>query len=108
MKLVDIELVLGQYIKQEVIPAIPNPYMKFLLAGGSFLVMGKAERLIQQYLPMLQSMDIIDAEGNVDIDALYTAAKEGLKATNGKIEIKGLIFNQNDIDKLYSMLKGGN
>ena len=108
MKLDQIELVLAQYIKQEIIPAIPNTFIKFALAGGSFLVMGKAERLIQQYLPMLQSMDIIDAEGNVDIDALYSATKEGLKATNGKLEIKGLIFNQNDVDKLYSMLKGGN
>lgn len=108
MKLVDIELVLGQYIKQEVIPAIPNPFIKFALAGGSFLAMGKVERLIQQYLTMLQAMDIIDIEGNVDIDALYNAAKEGMKATGGKLEVKGLIFNQSDIDKLYQMLKGGN
>lgn len=108
MKIVDVELVIGKYIKQEVIPAIPNPLLKFALASGSVLVMGKAERLIQKYLPMLQSMDIIDEEGNVDIDSLYSASKEGLKATNGKLEIKGMIFNQNDIDKLYSMLKGGN
>lgn len=106
MKLDQIELVLAQYIKQEVIPAIPNPIIKFALAGGSFLAIGKFEKLIEQYLTILQSMDIIDKEGNIDIDSLYSAAKEGLKATGGKLDIKGLIFNQNDIDKLYSMLKG--
>lgn len=105
MKIVDVELVLGQYIKDVMLPAMPSSLMKFALATGSVLVIGKAEKLVQQYLPMLQAMDIIDKEGNVDIESLYKAAKEGLKAAGGKIEIKGFIFNEQDIDKLYSMMR---
>ena len=105
MKIVDVELVIGKYIKDVVIPVVPNSLMKFALATGSVLVMGKAEKLIQEHMKLLQSMEIIDQEGNVDIEALYKAAKEGIKATGGKIEIKGFIFNEQDIDKLYSMMK---
>ena len=105
MKIVDVELVIGKYIKDVVLPAIPSSLMKFALATGSVLVMGKTEKLIQEHMKLLQSMEIIDQEGNVDVDALYKAAKEGIKATGGKIEIKGLIFNEQDIDKLYSMMR---
>ena len=106
MKIVDIELVLGKYIKEVVMPVMPSSLMKFALATGSVLVMGKTEKLIQEHMKLLQSMEIIDQDGNVDIEALYKAAKEGIKATGGKIEIKGLIFNEQDIDKLYSMMRG--
>lgn len=105
MKIVDVELVLGKYIKEVVMPVIPSSLMKFALASGSALVLGKAEKLIQEHLKLLQSMDIIDKEGNVDIEALYKAAKEGIRATGGKVEFKGFIFNEQDIDKLYSMMK---
>lgn len=106
MKIVDVELVLGKYIKDVVLPVMPSSLMKFALATGSVLVMGKTEKLIQEHMKLLQSMEIIDQDGNVDIEALYKAAKEGIKATGGKIEIKGLIFNEQDIDKLYSMMRG--
>ena len=106
MKIVDIELVLGKYIKEVVMPVMPSSLMKFALASGSALVLRKAEKLIQEHMKLLQSMEIIDQDGNVDIEALYKAAKEGIKATGGKIEIKGLIFNEQDIDKLYSMMRG--
>lgn len=106
MKIVDVELVIEKYIKDVVLPVMPSSLMKFALATGSVLVMVKAEKLIQEHMKLLQSMEIIDQEGNVDIEALYKAAKEGIKATGGKIEIKGLIFNEQDIDKLYSMMRG--
>jgi hypothetical protein len=106
MKIVDVELVIGKYIKDVVLPVMPSSLMKFALATGSVLVMGKTEKLIQEHMKLLQSMEIIDQDGNVDIEALYKAAKEGIKATGGKIEIKGLIFNEQDIDKLYSMMRG--
>lgn len=106
MKIPELELVIGKYIKDVMLPVMPSSLMKFALATGSVLVMGKAEKLIQQYLPMLKAMDIIDQDGNVDTEALYKAAKEGIKATGGKIEVKGFIFNDQDIDKLYSMMRG--
>lgn len=105
MKITDVELILAEYTRKEMIPVMPTTLGKFALAGASTLILGKAEKLIAQYRPMLNTLGIIDENGNVDIDALYTASKDGMTATNGILQIAGFTFNQADIDKLYRMLK---
>lgn len=105
MKIADIELVLAEYIRKEMIPVIPTTLGKFALAGASTLILGKTEKLLSQYKPILTTLGVIDADGNIDVDALYSAAKDGMIATNGILQIAGFTFNQADIDKLYKMLK---
>ncbi len=106
MKIPEIEIVIGRYIKNEVLPNIPNQLERFMVGAGATLMLGKSEILVKKHLDTLQKMDIIDGEGEVDIDKLYTASKEGMNAAGGTIKYKSMVFNQNDIDKLYSMLKG--
>ena len=45
--------------------------------------------------------------GNVRLDAFYNNAKSAIKQT-GSFEFMGIIFNESDIDKLYSYINGGN
>lgn len=106
MKIADLEIGIGKYIKEEVIPNLPDGFHKFLVYTGSVLILGKGEQLIQKHLPTLVAMDIIDKSGDVDIDKLYAAAKEGMNAA-GSIEYKGMKFNSQDIDSLYKFIKGG-
>ena len=105
MKISDIEVVLGMYIKNEVIPNIPNTPEKFMIAVGSSLIALKGEKLIQQYMPLLKTMDVVDESGDVDIDMLHNVLTNSLETIGGKLDIRGLIFNKADLDKLYSMLK---
>jgi hypothetical protein len=42
--------------------------------------------------------------GNIDLDALYQAAKTAI-TKSGQIEYAGIIFNETDIDKLYTYIK---
>ena len=106
MKIADLEIAIGKYIKSEVAPNIPNTLERFMVYTGSVLALGKGEKLIQKHLPTLKSMDIINDQGDVDVDLLYQAAKEGIRAT-GTVQIKSLIFNEADLDKLYQFIKGG-
>lgn len=48
--------------------------------------------------------DFFDTNGNVDIDAVYNSAKDAIKKS-GQVEISGVIFNETDIDKLYTYIK---
>ena len=105
MKLSDIEIVIGIYIKEEVLPHIPTTLGKFAIATGSAMFLGRGEALISKHMPMLKTMGVVGDDGDIDIDMLYDASKEGLEATGGKVDIRGMIFNQSDLDKLYSMLK---
>lgn len=42
--------------------------------------------------------------GNINLDTLYQAAKIAI-AKSGQIEYAGIIFNETDIDKLYTYIK---
>lgn len=106
MKIIDLEVGIGKYIKQEVVPNLPDGFHKFLVYTGSVLVLGKGEQLIQKHLPTLEAMDIIDKNGDVDIEKLYAAAKEGMKAA-GTVKYKGMTFNSADVDSLYKFIAGG-
>ena len=103
MKLTDIELGIIEYIQNE-IAVKATGVLKFLIYTGSFLGATKGEKLIAQYLPILKNMALIDEEGNIDIEALYDAAKLGIKQS-GSFEFKGIIFDEKDIDKLYNYIK---
>lgn len=49
---------------------------------------------------------LADAAGNIDIDTLYTNAKEAVRRT-GQFTVANIIFNETDIDILYNYLRGG-
>lgn len=106
MKIAELELAIGKYIKNEVAPNIPNTLERFMLYTGSALVLGKGERLLEKHLPLMKKMDIINDEGDIDVELLYQAAKHGIKAT-GTVQIKSMVFNEGDLDKLYEFIKGG-
>lgn len=106
MKIADLEIGIGKYIKQEVIPNLPDGFHKFLVYTGSVLVLGKGEQLIQKHLPALVAMDIIDKNGDVDIEKLYEAMREGMKQAE-TVEYKGMKFNEKDVDSLYKFIVGG-
>lgn len=103
MKLADIELGIIDYIHQE-IAVKATGVLKFLIYTGSFLGASKGEKIIAQYLPILQQMELIDKDGNIDVETLYNAAKQGIKQC-GSFEWKGIIFDEKDVDKVYSYIK---
>ncbi len=103
MKLADIEIGTMEYIQQEIASKATGP-LKFLIYTGTFLGTGMIEQYINKYSDVLKTMQIIDEEGNIDIDKLYNASKQGIKQS-GSFEFKGIIFDEKDIDKLYSFIK---
>ena len=48
--------------------------------------------------------DIIDAENRIDLDVLYNYSKEAIQRS-GQFEFMDIIFNESDVDKLYSYIK---
>lgn len=48
--------------------------------------------------------DTFDENGNIELDNVYNAAKDAIKKS-GQFEFMGIIFNETDIDRLYSYIK---
>ena len=54
---------------------------------------------IREFMP-----DMFDENGNVELDKPYNLAKDAIKKS-GQFEFMGIIFNETDIDRLYSYIK---
>ena len=54
---------------------------------------------IREFVP-----DLFDENGNVDLDKFYNLGKDAIKKS-GSFEFMGIIFNENDVDKLYTYIK---
>lgn len=46
----------------------------------------------------------LDENGNIDLDAVYNNAKQAIRKS-GQITMWGIIFNESDIDKIYTYIK---
>jgi hypothetical protein len=64
---------------------------------------------INQYLEKFSSdpimADMFDEHGKVDLDKVYNMAK-GAVNKSGQFVYYGIVFNEDDIDKLYTSIKG--
>lgn len=48
--------------------------------------------------------DFFNTNGDVDLDALYNMSKQAIQKS-GQFTVAGIIFNESDIDKLYSYIR---
>lgn len=106
MKLNELEMGILKYIDMEIAPKMNN-LSKFMLYTTSFLVAPKLEKIVGNNIAMLQQLELIDNDGNIDLDNVYKACKNAMAKT-GNVEFKGIVFNENDVDMLYNYIKGGN
>lgn len=54
--------------------------------------------------PLIKLTGIIDENNRVDLEALYTYAKDAIQKS-GQFELMGIIFTESDVDKLYSIAR---
>lgn len=69
---------------------------------------GKARILRLRERPVVQLMDIMDEQGNVDLDRLYNAARPRVNGQKPSVLIPiigELHFDVNDLDKLYKYIQ---
>lgn len=99
----------AQYAENEIIPHLPTG--KGIGAGIALaLIMdgGKSRILALKDHPAVQMMGIMDAEGNIDLDRLYNAARprfDGQKLPVTVPIIGELRFDVSDLDKLYKYIQ---
>ena len=73
---------------------------------GIYFLMPTIKGKISDYLIKIKEFmpDLFDENNNIDLDKFYLMAKEAIKKS-GQFEFMGIIFNETDIDKLYSYIK---
>jgi hypothetical protein len=54
--------------------------------------------------PLIKGTGVIDENNLIDVDTLYEHAKNAIQHS-GQIEFMGILFNDADVDKLYTFIK---
>lgn len=73
---------------------------------GVYFLIPTIKKTVSDYILKLKGFipDLFDENNNIDLDGFYNIAKEAIRKS-GQFELMGVIFNETDIDKLYSYIK---
>lgn len=74
-----------------------------------YMAMPLVNKKVSQYLESFSSnpltQDFFDENKNVDLDRVYNMAKSAIQKS-GQFVYMGIVFNESDIDKLYTSIRG--
>ena len=100
-----------QYVDNDIIPHLDG--IQKLGVGVYVALAGKnLSKLIRAYMdkPYIRVLDVIDKDGNIDVDKLYSAAapmfQNGEKYPVQFPVIGEIRFDKSDLEKLYQYIRG--
>lgn len=106
VNLEQIQLGITNYVENEIAKKAVGAN-KFL----TYMAMPFIAKKVQGYMDSLSSneltKELFDDQKNVDIDKVYNLAKDAARKS-GQFVMYGIVFNETDIDKLYSYIRRGN
>lgn len=91
------------YVEQEIASKAVG-IKKFMV----YFIIPNINDKIPELLNKVKNNDVFKSyftdDNMIDLDQLYNSAKSAIRKT-GQIEYSGILFNETDIDKLYSYIK---
>ena len=80
-------------------------FNKFAVYFAMPVINKKLTSYIESFSSNPLTKDLFDENNNVDIDAVYNMAKSAVQKS-GQFVYYGIMFNESDIDKLYTYIRG--
>jgi hypothetical protein len=73
---------------------------------GVYFMLPYIKNKVTDYVNNFKSImpDIIDSNNNINLDLLYSTSKGAIQRS-GQFEFAGIIFNETDIDRLYTYIR---
>lgn len=101
----DIGKIYAAYVDSEIGPKATSPIQKFWAYGSTFIVDRKAKDYLSDpdRLSQLTTMGIMTSDGMIDLDFLKEMCAHAMAKSGGKVEAMGLILDQSDIEKVYTI-----
>ena len=98
-----VQLGVTNYIENEIAKKAVGAN-KFFIYFAMPIVNKKIVQYINDFSANKLTQDLFDENKNVDIDMVYNMAKKAI-SKSGQFVLYGIIFNENDIDKIYTYIK---
>ena len=77
---------------------------KFFIYFALPIVNKKIVQYVDTFATNPITKDMFDENKNIDIDTVYSMAKNAVQKS-GQFVVYGIVFNETDIDKLYTYIK---
>ena len=96
-----IQLGIAKYVENEIAKKATG-FKKFAI----YFILPQLTNKVTQIVNSDNIMDktFLDDNNNIKLDELYAMAKEAIRKS-GQFELYGIIFNETDVDSLYSYIK---
>lgn len=98
-----IQNVLPEFVDSRLIPNAPST-MKCILGGSTFLILRQSDNIINQYLPMMKSMGLVNDNNQLDIE-LAKGFINSAFSKSGNVTIFNFTFNKEDGEALVGILE---
>ena len=105
MTLNDLEIGITSYCETVIAPQIQSTLDRFLFYGWTALIAPRLEKLIQPLIPVATNMGLIDAEGNIDLDALEKAGMTAFER-QPEVTVWKFKFRREDFADFIRHLRG--
>jgi hypothetical protein len=99
-----IQLGVTNFIENEIAKKAVG-FNKFAVYFAMPVINKKLTSYIDSFSSNPLTKEFFDENKNVDLDAIYNMAKSAVQKS-GQFVYFGIMFNENDIDRLYSYIKG--
>lgn len=96
-----VQLGIAKYVENEIAKKATG-FKKFAIYFILPQLTNKVTQIVNSDNIMVKTF--LDDNNNIKLDELYAMAKEAIRKS-GQFELYGIIFNETDVDSLYSYIK---
>jgi hypothetical protein len=99
---------LNEFLEREIMPLGSRLSFteQFMFGVKMGIVKRKMQNVLQAYLQSngIKVLGLVDENGKIDVDTIYSSVSETMRQM-GQVDIAGITFRENDLQKLYSIMQ---
>lgn len=102
---------ISRYIDEEIVNKLTG-YQKWVVGTGAGIMLNKSTNIFNNVKlhPIVKQMELINENDEIDIETIYQELKKQAQKSAVTVDIPfagALTLNEQDVDKLYGLIKGG-
>lgn len=102
---------IAKYVDEEIVKKLIG-YQKWIVGAGAGIMLNKSTNIFNNLKnnPLIKSMELINENDEIDIETIYQEIKKQAQKSAVTVDIPlagTFTLNEQDVDKLYGLIKGG-
>jgi hypothetical protein len=95
--------VIPEFIDSQLMPSAPSE-MKWILGGATFLILQKADVMVNEYVPLGKKLGLVNENNQIDTQLLRGFFNSAFNKS-GRLTKFGFTFDKNDGEALVNIME---